>query len=101
MAAARFPAFCGEVADPADDPEEICKRELSTILAHMIFETGYYADKSADEAGYFDKNTYFYGLTSLRSCNDLDMEESGDISSCTSYNEDKTADGTIFRGTPD
>ena len=34
MAVGKFPMFCGQ------DDEQLCKRELSTIFAHMAHEVG-------------------------------------------------------------
>ena len=44
-AVAQYPAFCNEfqVKDAnLRDQEVACKRELSTLFAHMIFESGHY-----------------------------------------------------------
>ncbi len=67
-AVARYPAFCGEEASKSFTLEETCKRELSTLLAHMIFETGGYRNKPATSSGYFDEDTFFAGLTYDRAC---------------------------------
>ncbi len=67
-AVARYPSFCGETGLDDLTLEETCMRELATILAHMIFETGGYRDKPATSAGYFDADTFFAGLTQDAAC---------------------------------
>ena len=67
-AVARYPAFCGEATSTGYSLEETCKRELSTLFAHMIFETGGYRERPATQNGYFDEDTFFAGLTQDRAC---------------------------------
>ena len=44
-AVALYPAFCGEHNEASElfnleDSEKACKRELATLMAHIVFETG-------------------------------------------------------------
>lgn len=39
-AAARFPKFCNDDANGGSGSDEMCKRELATLFAHIVKETG-------------------------------------------------------------
>ena len=45
MAVAQYPAFCGEYNEKSnlanlDNLRSACRRELATLFAHMIYESG-------------------------------------------------------------
>jgi hypothetical protein len=41
QAAAKYPRFCGENNNAVYDDDEMCARELATILAHMTKFSGF------------------------------------------------------------
>jgi chitodextrinase len=44
QAVGKFPNFCNESNRDGHSLETECKRELSTIFAHFVRETGYHSD---------------------------------------------------------
>ncbi len=87
-AVARYPAFCGETeVSKGRSLEDTCKRELSTLFAHMIFETGGYRDKPATSKGYFDEDTFFAGLTQNRACVYEEIKQNGATDFCFDYHD--------------
>ncbi len=82
----RFPSFCGETeASKGRSLEDTCKRELATLLAHMIFETGGYKEKPATSAGYFDSDLFLAGLTQDKACVEEEIISNGPSGICKNY----------------